>query len=109
MNEKRPLALELADELDHALLHDAADELRRVYARFIAADRMAEQAVQGCEQLRAQFDLLLAALKRIAAIENKMVGLDWEEIEEARGIATAAIQSIDWPMPRGGRAAEGDG
>jgi hypothetical protein len=33
----------------------------------------------------------LDALKKIAAIENKMVGSDWEEIEEARSIANAAI------------------
>lgn len=34
---------------------------------------------------------LLDALKRIAAIENKMFGLDWEEIDEARRIAREAV------------------
>lgn len=42
-------------------------------------------------ELLAQRDALQAALKRIAAIENKDYGTDWEEIEEARAIAQAAI------------------
>ncbi len=33
----------------------------------------------------------LEALTRIAAIENKMSGGDWDEIEEARAIARAAL------------------
>ena len=34
-----------------------------------------------------------AALERIAAIEDKMVGGDWEEIEEARKIANEALSA----------------
>ena len=34
---------------------------------------------------------LHAALKRIAAIEDKMFGGDWDEIEEARNIAVDAL------------------
>jgi hypothetical protein len=34
---------------------------------------------------------LLEALRKIAAIENKMYGGDWDEIEEARSIASIAI------------------
>jgi hypothetical protein len=34
---------------------------------------------------------LLEALRKIAAIEDKMFGGDWDEIEEARMVARAAI------------------
>jgi hypothetical protein len=37
-------------------------------------------------------EALLEALQKIAAIENKMVGGDWDEIEEARTIALDAIE-----------------
>lgn len=36
---------------------------------------------------------LHVALQKIAAIENKMVGGDWDEIEEARDIANKALYS----------------
>jgi hypothetical protein len=42
-------------------------------------------------------ELLREALERIAAIEDKMVGPDWEEIEEARSIARAALASAPAP------------
>ena len=38
-------------------------------------------------------DVLVKALEKIAAIENREFGLDWEEIEEARHIARAALAS----------------
>ena len=38
---------------------------------------------------------LLEALKKIAKIEDKMVGSDWEEIEEARAIARAAVAKAE--------------
>lgn len=47
------------------------------------------------KQLRAQRDALLEALKKVAAIEDKMFGSDWEEIEEAREIARAAIKAVE--------------
>lgn len=34
---------------------------------------------------------LEGALRKISAIEDQMYGADWEEIEEARGIADAAL------------------
>jgi len=37
--------------------------------------------------LEAECERLRAALRAIGAIENKMVGGDWDEIEEARTIA----------------------
>jgi hypothetical protein len=42
-------------------------------------------------RLIAAAPALLEALKRIAAITNKSGGGDWDEIEEAREIARAAI------------------
>ena len=47
---------------------------------------------QWTEELTAEIKRLRTALQEVAAIENKHFGDDWEEIEEARGIATAALQ-----------------
>lgn len=40
----------------------------------------------------AEIERLQAALRRIVAIEDKMYGPDWEEIEEAREIARGALK-----------------
>lgn len=45
-------------------------------------------------ELMAQRDALKVALQRIAAIENKDYGADWDEIEEARAIAHAALAQV---------------
>lgn len=37
---------------------------------------------------------LVKALKQIAAIQDQMFGSDWEEIEEARTIARAALSKF---------------
>jgi hypothetical protein len=42
---------------------------------------------------------LLEALRKIAAIENKMYGGDWDEIEEARSIASIAILAANKETP----------
>lgn len=42
--------------------------------------------------LAASHQRLKEALERIAAIEDRMVGGDWEEIEEARGIAREVLK-----------------
>jgi hypothetical protein len=39
----------------------------------------------------SETQILRDALRRIVAIEDKMVGGDWEEIEEARQIARDAL------------------
>ncbi|CAH2910565.1 MAG: hypothetical protein CPSOU_1809 [uncultured Paraburkholderia sp.] len=39
----------------------------------------------------ADYEALEAALRKIAAIEDKMVGGDWDEIEEAWAIAREAL------------------
>jgi hypothetical protein len=41
--------------------------------------------------LYADYEKVVAALHAIAAIEDKMVGGDWDEIEEARTIARKAL------------------
>jgi len=41
--------------------------------------------------LRAELEAREAALRQIAAIEDKMYGGDWDEIEEARRIAGDAL------------------
>ena len=86
--KNQPEALRLADELDYVtygirdvsttrVMDKASDELRRLAAA------------------EAQRDALLEALKKIAAIENRMFGSDWEEIDEAREIARAAIAAAE--------------
>lgn len=42
-----------------------------------------------------QSDIYREALKEIAAIEDEMVGGDWEEIDKARDIATAALEQAE--------------
>lgn len=56
-----------------------------------ARDRLQEEV----KQLRDLVEQLTEALRKIAAIENKEFGLDWEEIEEARHIANSSIPSTD--------------
>lgn len=46
-------------------------------------------------KLHEQQTVLLTALKKISAIENQEYGADWEEIEEARKIADAAIEKVE--------------
>lgn len=55
------------------------------------AQRIALELMEWAEQ-RAE---LLEALKQIARIPNKDIGSDWEEIEEARVIATDAITKAE--------------
>jgi hypothetical protein len=45
---------------------------------------------------------LLEALRQVAAIENQYTGADWEEIEQARTIASAAIISASIAKAEGG-------
>ena len=74
---------------------DAADgsveELATAYSRhnaqFIAACNPA-----AIRALLADLDAVRGALKKIAAIQNQMFGQDWDEIEDAREIARAALK-----------------
>lgn len=68
--------------------------------------------------LLADLDAMRGALERIACIQNQMFGMDWEEIEDAREIARAALSEakaggwvavqnkpvayrVDWPVEAG--------
>lgn len=46
------------------------------------------------EKLQEQMDSLAQALDRIEAIEDKMIGGDWDEIIEARAVARAALSLV---------------
>ena len=56
-----------------------------------ALEPQVEQEPVELRHLRALNQELLEALEKISAIENQEYGADWEEIEEARDIADAAI------------------
>lgn len=45
----------------------------------------------GIYVLHSEYEKVVAALRTISAIENQMVGGDWDEIEEARAIARQAL------------------
>jgi hypothetical protein len=66
-------------------------EWRERTDREIAAREAANAASKEINRRAALFPDLLDALQKIAAIQNQSDGPDWEEIEEARGIANAAI------------------
>lgn len=103
-------ALRLADELDAVpengadpdLVQEAAAELRRPHIQNAELTENLERksvAIQRIwkerDELRRQRDVLLDALRSITAIEDQMYGPDWEEIEQARSIALAAIKTIE--------------
>jgi hypothetical protein len=50
-----------------------------------------EKWASKCAEQAAKIERLRAALTKIAAIEDRYLGSDWEEIEEARGIAADAL------------------
>lgn len=96
----QPTALYLADVLANdpcsKAHHDAAAaELRRQHEEIkVLHERHHDDNVEYTRSL-AQRDELLEALKKIASIEDQMYGNDWEEIEEARVIARAAIAKAE--------------
>jgi hypothetical protein len=66
------------------------------------ADKHSGYAATPASQERADAGkdaALLEALRKIAAIENKMYGGDWDEIEEARSIASIAILAANKEAP----------
>ena len=98
MNETpNKAAIVLAEQLEDTesarlhLLPYAAAELRRLHAENEAAHAVGIRQEQEIMNLEALLRQALEALQKIAAIENKEWGAEWEEIEEAREIARAAI------------------
>ena len=59
---------------------------------FMAAQNHAYQL--GLKRGQENCAVLVEALKQIAAIQDQMFGSDWEEIEEARTIARAALSKF---------------
>ena len=92
-------ALELADAYADAASTHRLESLygtSKSYTLLKANERDAAHEALATELRRlaaveAERDALLEALQKIAAIENKEWGTDWEEIDEARDIARTAI------------------
>lgn len=79
---------------------DAQSDVSRAFAADAIAEyeRVRDEATGICvqtgltpSQLVERVKELEVALRKISAIEDQMYGPDWEEIEEARGIADAAL------------------
>jgi hypothetical protein len=54
-------------------------------------------SLPACSLARSRIAELEGALAKISAIEDRMFGLDWDEIEEARTIARAALKEKSEP------------
>jgi hypothetical protein len=81
---------EFADDANWSLLHEdvVGIELNDLQKpRFVYY--IGPKAPPILSELEAE---LMAALEQIAAISNKDTGMDWDEIDEARAIARAAIK-----------------
>jgi hypothetical protein len=78
---------------DHARASARIAELERENAEL--ASQLVVQHAHGATiaGLKQQLEQARKALADIAAIEDKMFGGDWDEIEQARAIARAAIAS----------------
>jgi hypothetical protein len=79
-----------------AELEEAQSE-RMEQARLLGMSSEQEYSLRG-ELERQERDIarLKDALQRIAAIENELVGPDWEEIDRARAIARDALATSYW-------------
>ena len=97
----------------YGICEDAADAIDSLLSELEAANQKRKAAVMDAERareernrehvklnaewiertaaLRAELEAREAALRQISAIEDKMYGGDWDEIEEARRIASAAL------------------
>jgi ABC-type sulfate transport system substrate-binding protein len=64
------------------------------YAYAASAQRMCEANAAYIVKACNAFPDLVKALEKIAAIENKEFGPDWEEIEEARKIANDVLGRV---------------
>ena len=90
MNEKNHNNRYLTDEQVCKLNHRHG-WLQYGDAQSDASRRFAHDAIDMYIRMRDSAPLMFDALVKIAAIPNAMDGGDWDEIEEARNIAHAAI------------------
>lgn len=61
------------------------DEIKKLWESCRLSDENNDKAI-------AEIDRLREALEQIAAVENKLEGGDWDEIETARSIAHNALE-----------------
>jgi hypothetical protein len=93
-----------AQWLEHVKAVEAQRDVRRISACMKAFEGVPTSIIEStcgvvkgaCATLIAQRDGLLDALEKISSIKNQMHGSDWDEIEQARGIAKEASE----PAPR---------
>lgn len=79
------------DEPDAIAVMDASAKTEEYFGIFAEALNMRDETGLTPRQLVERVKELEEALQKISAIEDQMYGADWEEIEEARGIADAAL------------------
>lgn len=73
-------------------MKDAIDFLDRIEGHGYGGTADYEVARTTVRDAAAENERLRGALTKIAAIENKQYGPDWEEIDEAREIAGEALK-----------------
>lgn len=123
MHTKEPWTIEVSEEYDSsfdirkgewyvATTHDGCEgnnnsesNARRIVAcvnacagiptELIEQGGFAAVPVATHREVKQQRDDLLAALKEIASMENRYDSGDWDEIEDARNIAKAAIAKAE--------------
>lgn len=73
------------------LMIEAADALEALRVDVEAWKASHFMLTDTCHHFQARAERLAGALREIEAIEDEMEGGDWDEIEAARKIATAAL------------------
>lgn len=76
--------------IDQDKMRALAVELRKYTGTGCVVDD-AHAAADAIDLLLAEVEASRKALRQISQIEDKMIGGDWDEIEEARAIANAAL------------------
>lgn len=76
---------------DHYADNQAQDYGKKLVEICDAQSRSLRHAHDMLKQAESELERMREALERISAIENKTTGGDWDEIDEARLIAHAAL------------------
>lgn len=89
---------------EHTKGYEVTEDGRRIVACVNACKGIPTESLEGFSvqemesaamKIERHRDELLAALKKISAIEDQMYGADWDEIEQARSIANSAIDKAE--------------